>query len=225
MGISCSRRNHSLRADEREKNKHMEEKQSDTEEDSGGGHGVKHIEKIPGEIPATPINGEKMYKDSEDVFYKFVILHSTTDINEALRVKNLLQGQFHIRPGIIFAEMPAGRHILKNLEDAINSSAWTILLLTENFLNETWCEFQFHATLINSVNMQHKYNSVIPVRPETHFLPRKKTPMMLQLINALEERSPAFRQQVEKTFKESQFQKQRTIWKAEREGVELIAQD
>ncbi|XP_069818792.1 TIR domain-containing adapter molecule 2 [Dendropsophus ebraccatus] len=154
-----------------------------------------------------------------DIFYKFVILHAATDELEAIRVKNMLQDEFNIKPGLIFAEMPAGQQILKNLDDAVNGSAWTILLLTENFLRETWCEFQSHATLINSIHMCHKYNSVIPVRPRDNYLPREKTPFALKLINALEEKNPEFSKQVERTFRDSLYKKQYDIWKAEKEGT------
>ncbi|XP_073533201.1 TIR domain-containing adapter molecule 2 [Phyllobates terribilis] len=151
-----------------------------------------------------------------DIFYKFVILHAETDELEAIRLKNILQDKYNIKPGIIFAEMPAGQQILTNLDNAVNGSAWTILLLTGNFLRETWCEFQSHATLINSIHMHHKYNSVIPVRPRNNYLPREKTPFALKLINALEEGNPEFPKQVEKTFQDSLYKKQYDIWKAER---------
>ncbi|XP_071997022.1 TIR domain-containing adapter molecule 2 [Engystomops pustulosus] len=155
-----------------------------------------------------------------DIFYKFVILHAETDESEAIRVKNLLQDKFNIKPGIIFAEMPAGQQVLKNLDNAVNGSAWTILLLTENFLREAWCEFQSHATLINSIHMHHKYNSVIPVRPKDNYLPREKTPFALRLINALEEGNPEFSKQVTKTFREDLYKKQYEVWEAEKESLE-----
>ncbi|XP_077146725.1 TIR domain-containing adapter molecule 2 [Ranitomeya variabilis] len=155
-----------------------------------------------------------------DTFYKFVILHAETDELEAMRLKNILQDKYNIRPGIIFAEMPAGQQILTNLDNAVNGSAWTILLLTVNFLRETWCEFQSHATLINSIHMHHKYNSVIPVRPRDNYLPREKTPFALKLINALEEGNPEFPKQVEKTFRDCLYKKQYDIWKAEKEDME-----
>ncbi|XP_030049363.1 TIR domain-containing adapter molecule 2 [Microcaecilia unicolor] len=160
---------------------------------------------------------EELDLSDKDVFYKFVILHAESDTNEALRLQGLLQNAFHIRPGIIFADMPAGRQRLQNLEDAVNGSAWTIILLTENFLRETWCEFQAYASLMNSVNKQHKYNSVIPVRPAANWLPRDRTPLALQAICALEEGKPAFAKQVEKTFQESLYKKQQAIWKKEQE--------
>ncbi|CAI9562208.1 unnamed protein product [Staurois parvus] len=162
----------------------------------------------------------KLNEDNEEVFYKFVILHAETDINEAMRLKDLLQDTFHVKPGLIFAEMPAGQHILQTLDNAVNGSAWTILLLTENFLKETWCEFQSHATLINSINMHHKYNTMIPVRPKDNYLPRDKTPFPINLFNALEEKSPEFNLLVERTFQESIYQKHYATWKAEKERME-----
>ncbi|KAM4710596.1 TIR domain-containing adapter molecule 2 [Discoglossus pictus] len=190
---------------------------SNSDEDFMSNPEVKSSEEVPED---SETHENEAYRGTEDVFYKFVILHATADIIEALRIKDMLQDELHIKPGIIFAEMPAGQHILKNLEDAINGSAWTIILLTENFLNETWCEFQSHTTLINSINMLHKYNSVIPVRPEKNYLPREKTPFVLKAINALEERNPTFAHQVKKTFQESTYQKQFAIWKADRALME-----
>ncbi|CAH7017039.1 Ticam2 [Phodopus roborovskii] len=152
----------------------------------------------------------------EEVFLKFVILHAQDDIDEALRVQNLLQNDFGIRPGMIFAEMPCGRLHLQNLDDAVNGSAWTILLLTENFLRDTWCNFQFYTSLMNSVNRQHKYNSVIPMRPLNSPLPRERTPLALQTINALEEESRGFSTQVERIFQESVYERQQAIWKEAR---------
>ncbi|KAG8456287.1 hypothetical protein GDO86_002177 [Hymenochirus boettgeri] len=164
---------------------------------------------------------KQIHSANEGVFYRFVILHAANDVTEAIRFKNMFQEEFNIKPGIIFAEMPAGQHILKNLDDAINGSAWTIILLTKNFLSETWCDFQSHATLINSINMQHKYNSVIPVRPEINYLTREKTPFALKVINALEERNSAFPQQVKKIFQENVYQKQHAIWREEKQKEKL----
>ncbi|XP_060027263.1 uncharacterized protein LOC103112541 [Erinaceus europaeus] len=155
-------------------------------------------------------------EDEDDVFLKFVILHSEDDTQEALRVQHLLQSRFGIQPGIIFAEMPGGRQHLQNLDHAVNGSAWTILLLTENFLRDTWCHFQFHTSLMNSVNRQHKYNSVIPMRPLNRPLPRERTPFPLRTINALEEQSQGFATQVQRIFRDSVYQTQQNIWRETR---------
>ncbi|XP_066130196.1 TIR domain-containing adapter molecule 2 [Saccopteryx bilineata] len=156
----------------------------------------------------------------EEEFLKFVILHAEDDIDEALRIQELLQNDFGVKPGIIFAEMPCGRQHLQNLDDAVNGSAWTILLLTENFLRDTWCKFQFYTSLMNSVNRQHKYNSVIPLRPLNNPLPRERTPFALRTINALEEESRGFPTQVERIFQESVYKTQQTIWRETRNMVQ-----
>nr|XP_060490126.1 uncharacterized protein LOC132680456 [Panthera onca] len=169
-----------------------------------------------GEREGTEATEEVPEEDEEEVFLKFVILHAEDDTDEALRVQNLLQNDFGIKPGIIFAEMPCGRQHLQNLDDAVNGSAWTILLLTENFLRDTWCKFQFYTSLMNSVNRQHKYNSVIPLRPLNNPLPRERTPFALRTINALEEESRGFPTQVERIFQESVYKIQQSIWKETR---------
>ncbi|XP_027730559.1 TIR domain-containing adapter molecule 2 [Vombatus ursinus] len=165
---------------------------------------------------------EELPKDDleEEIFFKFVILHAEDDTCEALRVQGMLQNQFGIKPGIIYAEMPCGRQHLQNLDDAVNGSAWTIFLLTENFLRDTWCNFQFYTSLMNSINKQHKYNSVIPMRPLNNPLPRDRTPFALQTINALEEESCGFRKQVEKIFQDSVYEKQKAIWKDSKNMVD-----
>nr|NP_001191386.1 TIR domain-containing adapter molecule 2 [Ornithorhynchus anatinus] len=179
-------------------------------EPKGGGEDVREA-KVAEE--ASEETAQPAVREEEEVFYRFVILHAEGDVDEALRVQHLLQDEFRIRPGIIFAEMPCGRHHLQNLDDAVNGSAWTILLLTENFVSEAWCRFQFHTSLVNSVNRQHKYNSVIPVRPLNNPLPRQKTPFALRTISALEEGSCAFPTQVGKIFQESVYRKQEAIWR------------
>ncbi|XP_045422530.1 TIR domain-containing adapter molecule 2 [Lemur catta] len=181
----------------------------------------KTTEEPPGRREGAERVAETPEEDAEEeVFLKFVILHAEDDTEEALRVQNLLQNDFGIKPGIIFAEMPCGRQHLQNLDDAVNGSAWTILLLTENFLRDTWCNFQFYTSLMNSVNRQHKYNSVIPMRPLNNPLPRERTPFALQTINALEEESRGFPTQVERIFQESVYKTQQTIWKETRNVVQ-----
>lgn len=179
-------------------------------------HGASADEEDPKEPEGAGGGGEMADDEDDEVFLKFVILHAQEDTDEALRVQKMLQNDFGIRPGIIFAEMPCGRQHLRNLHDAVNGSAWTILLLTENFLRDAWCEFQFYTSLMNSVNRQPKYNSVIPMRPLSNPLPRERTPFALRTINALEEDSQGFATQVGKLFQESVYKTQQTIWKKTR---------
>ena len=58
------------------------------------------------EMPAGEQEGveESPEEDTEEeVFLKFVILHAEEDTAEALRVQSLLENDFGIKPGIIFA--------------------------------------------------------------------------------------------------------------------------
>ncbi|XP_020823005.1 TIR domain-containing adapter molecule 2 [Phascolarctos cinereus] len=191
-------------------------------EDIRESHSDKDLNKLKEEEEKEEERAEELLKEDleEEVFFKFVILHAEDDTCEALRVQGMLQNQFGIKPGIIYAEMPCGRQHLQNLDDAVNGSAWTIFLLTENFLRDTWCNFQFYTSLMNSINRQHKYNSVIPMRPLNNPLPRDRTPFALQTINALEEESCGFRKQVEKIFQDSVYEKQKAIWKDSKNMVD-----
>ncbi|KAM6475471.1 TIR domain-containing adapter molecule 2 [Liasis olivaceus] len=152
-------------------------------------------------------------EDAEDRFYRFVILHAEEDIEEAIRVQDLLQNEYCIKPGLIFAEMPSGRHLLENLTNAMNDSAWIIILLTENFLRDLWCEFQSYTSLLGALTIPHKYNSVIPMRPRNKPLPWERTPFILQCINVLQEDSPGFSDQVKKTFQEARYRQQEEVWR------------
>ncbi|XP_044302004.1 TIR domain-containing adapter molecule 2 [Varanus komodoensis] len=157
-------------------------------------------------------------EEAEDIFYRFVILHADDDVAEAVRVQDLLENRFCIKPGIIFAEMPSGRHLLENLNDAMNGSAWIIILLTENFLSELWCQFQSYTSLFGALTIPHKCSMVIPMRPRNNPLPWERTPLILQAINALQEDSPGFAEQVKKTFQESRYKQQQAVWRYSKKG-------
>ncbi|XP_054843421.1 TIR domain-containing adapter molecule 2 [Eublepharis macularius] len=160
-------------------------------------------------------------EDTGETFYRFAILHAENDIDEAIRIQEMLQNEFCIKPGIIFAEMPSGRHLLENVQDAINGSAWTIILLTENFLSELWCEFQAYACLFNSLTKPHKGNTVIPLRPRNNSLPWDRIPLVLRTLNALQEDSPGFAVQVKKIFQETSYRQQQDAWKNEKEKEDV----
>nr|XP_056704552.1 TIR domain-containing adapter molecule 2 [Euleptes europaea] len=160
-------------------------------------------------------------EDTGEIFYRFVILHAEDDIDEALRVLERLQNEFCIKPGIIFAAMPSGRHLLENLQDAMNGSAWTIILLTENFFSELWCPFQAYTCLFSSLTKPHKGNTVIPLRPRNNPLPWERTPLVLRALHALQEDSPGFAAQVNKIFQESSYRQQQALWKNIKEKKDI----
>ncbi|XP_042308392.1 TIR domain-containing adapter molecule 2 [Sceloporus undulatus] len=163
-------------------------------------------------------------QDVEDIFYRFVILHAEDDVEEAVRVQDLLQNDFCIKPGIVFAEMASGKHLLENLNDALRSSAWTIILLTENFLNELWYEFQFYTALFSALTIPNKQSTVIPMRPRNNPLPWERTPFILQSISTLQEDSPGFADQVKKIFQEARYKQQKALWAYRKKDEEASKQ-
>ncbi|KAH0628147.1 hypothetical protein JD844_008930 [Phrynosoma platyrhinos] len=163
-------------------------------------------------------------EDVGDIFYRFVILHAEDDVEEAVRVQDILQNDFCIKPGIVFAEMASGKHLLENLNDALRSSAWTIILLTENFLNELWYEFQSYTALFSALTIPNKQNTVIPMRPRNNPLPWERTPFILQSIRALHEDSPGFAEQVKKIFQEGKYKQQKAVWEYRKKNGEVSKQ-
>lgn len=68
---------------------------------------------------------------TEAVFFMFVVLHTDNDADQAIQIQNLLQNKFCVKSGITFAAMPCSERVLENLSDAVNGSAWTIMLMTK----------------------------------------------------------------------------------------------
>ncbi|KAL7855280.1 hypothetical protein SRHO_G00174700, partial [Serrasalmus rhombeus] len=73
----------------------------------------------------------KSAEDEEEMFYAFVILHAPEDVEEAARLKARLE-RTSSTTGATFAEDFAepGRSPFRCMEDAINNSAYVMLLLT-----------------------------------------------------------------------------------------------
>ncbi|MFT7808761.1 TIR domain-containing adapter molecule 1-like [Arapaima gigas] len=112
---------------------------------------------------------DKDQEDDEDeeepVFFSFVIFHAPEDEDTAMELQEKLEG-IGIGEGATFSqdfEIP-GKSKITCVEDAIDNSAFTILLLSRNFKNQL-LEFQTNSALMNSIEKRHKYNSVIPLLP------------------------------------------------------------
>ncbi|XP_015220763.2 TIR domain-containing adapter molecule 1 [Lepisosteus oculatus] len=155
-------------------------------------------------------------EDSGEKFYSFVILHAAEDSDIAselqLKLESLGAGE-----GATFSEdfeVP-GRHTLTCIQDAIDNSAFTILLLTKNF-NTRLLEHKTNSVLMNSIEKQHKYNTVIPFLPRENFLTRKEMPLCLKIYNPLDEgRTRNFEKIARKTFAPEKVERQRQLWKME----------
>ncbi|XP_074543901.1 TIR domain-containing adapter molecule 1 [Halichoeres trimaculatus] len=170
-------------------------------------------------MPNMPIVKEKtrsvsVDEEEEEIFYAFVILHAPEDEEMAVSLKERLE-KVTGNEGAVFSEDFAllGRSTLRSVEDAINNSAFTFLLLTRNF-NTPMQEMEADSALINSINKKHKYNTVIPLLPRDNRMPREDIPLVLRTKNPLEE-DKNFERKVQKAITPAVIKKQRKIWTEE----------
>ncbi|XP_051943179.1 TIR domain-containing adapter molecule 1 isoform X2 [Hippocampus zosterae] len=153
-------------------------------------------------------------EEDEVTFYSFVILHAPEDGELAESMKEKLESIISSK-GATFSDDFAvpGKSTLRCIEDAINNSAFTILLLTQNF-NTRMLEVKTNSALINSINKQHKYNTVIPLLPKDNPMPRHRMPIVLQTIVSLEE-NKSFESKIKKALSPAKINRQRSIWSEE----------
>ncbi|KAM9790790.1 TIR domain-containing adapter molecule 1 [Syngnathus typhle] len=156
------------------------------------------------------------YVEEEDevIFYSFVILHAPEDGEVAESMKEKVESIVGTK-GATFSEdfsIP-GKSTLRCIEDAINNSAFTILLLTQNF-NTRMLEVKTNSALINSITNQHKNNTVIPFLPKDNCMPRHRIPIVLQTLVPLEE-NKSFESKIKKVLSPAKIHRQRSIWSNE----------
>ncbi|XP_006868978.1 PREDICTED: TIR domain-containing adapter molecule 1 [Chrysochloris asiatica] len=155
---------------------------------------------------------------SELKFYSFVVLHARADEAVALRVRERLEA-LGVPDGATFCEdfQVPGRGELSCLQDAIDHSAFTILLLTSNFN----CQLSLHQVsqaLMTSFRRHGWQDSVIPFWPlETSQL-SSDTSRLLCSLTFLDEHSPLFDKKVKNTFKRQNLQARKAKWKTEQEA-------
>nr|XP_032829710.1 uncharacterized protein LOC116953535 [Petromyzon marinus]XP_032829711.1 uncharacterized protein LOC116953535 [Petromyzon marinus]XP_032829712.1 uncharacterized protein LOC116953535 [Petromyzon marinus]XP_032829713.1 uncharacterized protein LOC116953535 [Petromyzon marinus] len=157
-------------------------------------------------------------EEEEEEFYTFVILHDANDNDIAEQVKVELEN-LDIKPGATFEDLQVGgEHQIGSVEKAVDNSAYTLLLMTSNFVN-TWMQFTTHATLMNSINKTHKYNTVIPLLPRTRRLLKNHTPFALQAINPLDMALKTFEKKACITLNSKKVSKQKRVWEAEKQRL------
>lgn len=167
---------------------------------------------VPGEIHES----KAVEEEEEEIFYAFVIFHAPDDSDMAESMKEKIEaaigGEFE---GATFSDFSIpGKTTIKSMEDAINNSAFTLLLLTRNF-NTCMLDLKANAAFVNSINKAHKYNTVIPLLPRENCMPKQDMPMVLQGVNPLEERKN-FEKKIQKSLLPAKIEKQRRIWKQEK---------
>ncbi|XP_040273664.1 TIR domain-containing adapter molecule 1 [Bufo bufo] len=173
---------------------------------------------IPSERFAAPPPTSPFFTDipSGLKFFNFVILHVPDDQEEAGRVCQILNN-LQIGEGTTFCEgfETAGISPLKCLEDAVENSAYIVLLLTTGFLSR-WGKFQTNVVLMNSIEDENKSGTVIPLIPKSETL-KCKIPLGLQSLIKLEEKSFLFEKQVRNTFKWDMIKRQQELWNIEQD--------
>ncbi|XP_070700972.1 TIR domain-containing adapter molecule 1 [Pempheris klunzingeri] len=170
-------------------------------------------------LPKMPVPNEMCESNSaeeeeEAIFYAFVILHAPEDADMAESIRKKVETVIGFE-GATFSEDFAipGKSTLRCVEDAINHSAFTLLLLTCNF-NTGMLEMKTNSALINSINKKHKCNTVIPLLPQENCIPRQSIPLVLQTIVPLYE-SKGFEKKLQKFLSPSRIKTQKTIWTQE----------
>ncbi|NXC46818.1 TCAM1 protein, partial [Penelope pileata] len=145
-------------------------------------------------------------------FYTFVVLHAGEDEHIACRVKDLLE-KMGVPNGATFCEdfLIAGHNQLTCFQDAMENSAFLILLLTKNFMCHQ-CMFQTNSALMESIRRPSKHNSVIPFVPKENPLGRSQIPSVLSVLVALDENSPVFAKTVQNTFTLRKISERKAMW-------------
>ncbi|NXW28378.1 TCAM1 protein, partial [Phaetusa simplex] len=148
----------------------------------------------------------------ERKFFTFVVLHASEDEIVAHRVKNLLENM-GVPNGATLSEdfFIAGRSHLTCFQDAMENSAFIILLLTKNFPCNL-CMFQTNTALMESILKPFKHDSVIPFVPKENPLERSQLPSTLGGLMPLDENSPGFSKTVQNTFTTIRISKRKAMW-------------
>ncbi|NXQ93998.1 TCAM1 protein, partial [Sagittarius serpentarius] len=155
-------------------------------------------------VPTSEPDGRK--------FYTFVVLHASEDEIVAHRVKDLLENM-GVPNGATLCEdfFIAGRSHLTCFQDAMENSAFIILLLTKNFPCDL-CMFQTNTALMESILKPSKRDSVIPFVPKENPLERSQIPSTLGGLMPLDENSPGFSRTVQNTFTTSRINERKVMW-------------
>ncbi|XP_068605132.1 TIR domain-containing adapter molecule 1 [Brachionichthys hirsutus] len=158
-------------------------------------------------------------EEEEETFYPFVILHAPEDADMAETMRGRLEAVIG-SAGATFSDDFAipGKSTLRCVEDAINNTAFTLLLLSRNF-DTPMLNMETDSALINSLNKTHKYNTVIPLLPRENCMPKSSIPPVLNtLVPLVENRN--FEGKILKCLSLAKIKSQRKIW-AEEQRVKV----
>uniref|UniRef100_H3BDQ0 TIR domain containing adaptor molecule 1 n=1 Tax=Latimeria chalumnae TaxID=7897 RepID=H3BDQ0_LATCH len=171
---------------------------------------------LPSELSETEL------LSSEKKFYTFVILHLPEDVTIASRVQDTLE-RHGIADGATSSDfLIPGQSPLACIQNIVDNSAFTILLLTSKFASK-WAEYQTNMVLMNSIHNLHKYNSVIPFFPKEDSLSITVLPLALRCLTGLKENieERVFQKILKTTFSRKKIQQQKSLWEKEQRMKEL----
>lgn len=153
-------------------------------------------------------------EEEDATFYAFVIMHAPEDEEVADGLREKMEKIIGCK-GATFSDdfQTPGKSTLRCVEDAINNTAFTILLLTRNFTTRM-VELETNSALINSLNKKHKWNTVIPLLPLHNCMPRQDMPLVLQTLVALHE-DKNFEKKMLKSISVVKIKRQEKIWTEE----------
>ncbi|NXT80394.1 TCAM1 protein, partial [Zapornia atra] len=145
-------------------------------------------------------------------FFTFVVLHASEDDIVAQRVRDRLENM-GVPNGATLCEdfLIAGRSHLTCFQDALENSAFMLLLLTKNFLCNL-CMFQTNTALMESILNPSKRDSVIPFVPKENPLERSQMPSILGGLMPLDENSLGFSKTVQNTFTPKRINEKKAMW-------------
>ncbi|NXC31214.1 TCAM1 protein, partial [Campylorhamphus procurvoides] len=145
-------------------------------------------------------------------FFTFVVLHASEDEIVAHGVKTLLESM-GVPDGATLCEdfSIAGRSHMTCFQEAMENSAYTILLLTKNFPCNL-CLFQADTALMQSILDPSRHYSVIPFLPKENALEPSQIPGMLRGLVTLNESSLQFSRTVQITFNPKMISQKKAMW-------------
>ncbi|NWY68028.1 TCAM1 protein, partial [Erithacus rubecula] len=161
--------------------------------------------------PGSPALQDPAVDPSEPEFFTFVVLHASEDEHVAHRVKNLLES-LGVSNGATLSELLIpGRSHMTCFQEAMENSAFKILLLTKNFPCNL-CLFHTDTALMESIQDPSQRDSVIPFLPRSNALEHSQIPKMLSVLVKMSESSPLFSRRVHRTFSPKRIREKRALW-------------
>lgn len=154
-------------------------------------------------------------EEEEEKFYSFVILHAQEDEDMAVNMKEKVEKIIQSEGATYSGEFEvSGKIPIRCMDDAINNSAFALLLLTKNF--NSFLELKANTALINSIENPSKRDTVIPLSPESNAMPKADFPMVLRTLNPLVE-NRHFETKIRQALKPGKIKRQKEVWTKKKE--------